>query len=128
MAVVNVRRLAAIDMYGLRGTERRRRLILAEFIFGAVAVVAFGVWFIAAADRPADRLVGIVIIGVGLNYVPLTLYAIGLLRPGALDAELAGVDTGREIRRYGLLQVWILVPLSLVVLATREAAGDRRRG
>ena len=29
-------RLAAIDMYGLHGTRRRRRLILIEFIIGFV--------------------------------------------------------------------------------------------
>ncbi len=113
-------------MYGLRGTARRRRLILAEFVLGAVAVVAFGTWFITAAGRPVDRYVGIVIVGIGLNYVPLSLYAMSLSRPGALDAELAGVDTAREIRRYGVLQLWILVPLSLVVLAARELLTQRR--
>ncbi len=53
--------------------------------------------------------------------MPLAAYAIALSLPGALDAELAGVDTGREIRRYSVLQLWIFVPLSLVVLAARSA-------
>jgi hypothetical protein len=57
-------------------------------------------------------------IGAGLNYAPLAAYAIALSRSGALNSELAGVDTGRELRRYSVLQLWIFVPLSLVILAT----------
>jgi hypothetical protein len=114
---VEVRRLAAIDMFGTRGTMRRRRIILAEFTVGAVLMVAFGGWLAAVSSSLGGRVLGIWIIGSGLNYVPLAAYAIALSRPGALDAELAGVDTNRELRRYSILQFWIFVPLSLVVLA-----------
>jgi hypothetical protein len=125
MAGVNVKRLAAIDMYGARGTARRRRIILAEFIGGAVVMVAVGVWLTAFSAGPGGRAFGIWIIGSGLNYAPLAGYAIALSRPGALGAELAGVDTGRELRRYSVLQLWIFVPLSLVVLAVHSAFSRR---
>ena len=65
--------------------------------------------------KPGGRLLGLWLIGAGLNYAPLAVYANAPSRPGALDAELAGVDTDIEIRRYGVFQVWILVPLSLVM-------------
>jgi hypothetical protein len=42
MPLVDVRRLAAIDMHGVAGTRRRRRLILAEFVIGAVGGLAIG--------------------------------------------------------------------------------------
>ena len=42
-----------------------------------------------------------------------------LSRPGALEAELAGVDLGPALRRYSILQFWIVVPLLLAVLAVR---------
>jgi hypothetical protein len=122
---MNVRRLAAIDMYGARGTVRRRRIILAEFLLGAIAMVGFGVWLVSAASGPGGMAWGLWLAGAGLNYVPLTIYATALSRPGALNAELAGVDTGREIRRYGLLQLWILVPLSLVAFAIRDELARR---
>ena len=122
MAGMNVRRLAAIDMYGARGTTRRRRIILAEFVAGAVGLVVFGSWLAAYASG-AGRVLGIWMIGAGLNYAPLARYAIALSRPGALDAELAGVDTGRELRRYSVLQLWIVVPLSLVVIAAIAGKG-----
>ncbi|TJZ94658.1 hypothetical protein [Actinacidiphila oryziradicis] len=99
MAGVNVRRLAAIDMYGTRGTTRRRRIILAEFVTGVVVLVVFGIWLVTHASGLGDRALGIWLIGAGLNYAPLALYAIALSRPGALDAELVGVDTDQELRR-----------------------------
>jgi hypothetical protein len=122
MAGMNVRRLAAIDMHGTQGTTRRRRIILAEFVAGVAVSVAFGIWLVASASGLGGRIFGIWMIGAGLNYAPLAAYAIALSRPGALSAELAGVDTGGELRRYSILQLWILVPFSLVVLAVHTTA------
>jgi predicted ferric reductase len=118
---MNVRRLAAIDMYGVRGTSRRRRIILAEFLFGVVALVAFGIWLLTALSGVVGLVLGLWAIGAGLNYAPLALHALLLGRPGRLDAELAGVDVERELRRYTVLQLWVFVPLSLVVLSARDA-------
>jgi len=59
MAGVNVRRLAAIDMYGARGTTRRRRIILAEFVAGVAVPVAFGIWLAAYASGLGGRRFGI---------------------------------------------------------------------
>ncbi|MET7950439.1 hypothetical protein [Micromonospora sp. NPDC005324] len=123
---MNVRRLAAIDMYGSRGTTRRRRIILAEFLVGVVLMVTSGVWLLASSSGLSTRAIGLWLTGAGLNYAPLSLYALALMRPGALDAELAGVDIDRELRRYTVLQLWVFVPLSLVVLAIRNALARRK--
>jgi hypothetical protein len=56
-------------------------------------------------------------IGIGINYVPLAAYAVALGGPDRLTAELSRVETARETRRYGVLQLWILVPFALLVLA-----------
>ncbi|MEU4473987.1 hypothetical protein [Micromonospora sp. NPDC023888] len=126
---MNVRRLAAIDMYGSRGTTRRRRIILAEFLVGVVVMVTWGVWLLASAQGVGSRALGLWLTGAGLNYAPLSAYAIALMRPGALDAELAGASIERELRRYTVLQLWVFVPLSLVVLALRDGlTGRRARG
>ena len=116
--MMDVRRLAAVDMWGTRGTTRRRRVILVEFIAGAIAVTAVGAWITAAAPGVGMTVLGVWAICAGLNYVPLSVYAILLSRPDALEAELAGVDVPRELRRYSVLQLWLLVPLSLVVFTT----------
>jgi hypothetical protein len=54
---------------------------------------------------PPDRIPGIWLIGVGVNYAPPAVYATLLSRPGMLEAELAGIDTGQELRRYSVLQL-----------------------
>lgn len=111
---MNVRRLAAIDMFGTKGTARRARIVLAEFVAGMVVMVPLGIWVTAAASSTGARVFGVWLIGAGLNYAPLAAHAVSLRRPGALQAELADVDTGRELRRYGVRQLWIAVPLSLL--------------
>jgi hypothetical protein len=58
MASMTVRRLAAIDMYGTRGTARRRRIILAEFVVGVIAMAAFGAWILTASVSLAGRALG----------------------------------------------------------------------
>jgi hypothetical protein len=121
MVPVDVRRLAAIDMHGATGTSLRRRLIFAEFVFGAVGGLALGLWMATAGSGGAAQLVGAWVAGVGVNYVPLALFAASLSPPGALDAELAGADVGAELRRYSYTQMWIFVPLLLAVLALRQA-------
>ncbi|WP_328534487.1 hypothetical protein OG836_10890 [Micromonospora zamorensis] len=123
---MNVRRLAAVDMHGTRGTARRRRIILAEFLVGVVAMVALGIWLLASSSSLGSRAIGLWFTGAGLNYAPLSIHAIALTRPGALDAELTGVDVDRELRRYTVLQLWVFVPLALVVFAVRDALARRR--
>lgn len=106
-------------MYGTRGTDVRRRIVVAEFVVALAVMVALGIWLVIGASGLGTRILGVWLIGAGLNYAPLAAYAISLRRAGALEAELAGVDTGQERRRYSALQLWILVPLSLVVMTVR---------
>ncbi len=79
---MNVRRLAAVDMYGARGAKRRRRIIRAEFITGAIVMVAFGIWLAAFRAGLGGRALGFCIIECGLNYALLATYAVVLGRPG----------------------------------------------
>ncbi|MEV7328390.1 hypothetical protein [Micromonospora sp. NPDC093244] len=83
-----------------------------------LVMVALGSWLLAPTNSSGTRAIGLWLVGAGLNYAPLAWYAIRLMRPGALDAELADVDTDRELRRYTVLQLWVFVPLSLVVFDT----------
>lgn len=122
MTRFDVRRLAAVDMYGTAGTPRRRRVILGEFVAGALACPVIGA-LAAGAGRLETRVFGWWLIAVGLNYVVLALHAVSLSRPGALDAELAGVDTDAELRRYAVRQAWVAVPLAMPAFALRRWHG-----
>jgi hypothetical protein len=120
----DVRRLAAVDMYGTRGRPWRRRVILAEFLAGAVLCSALGLVSLVSFGGAGSRLLGAWLLGVGLNYVPLALHAVALSRPGALEAEVTGLDVRRELRRYGVASLWLVVPLAVALLALTQA---RRR-
>jgi hypothetical protein len=121
---IDVRRLAAVDMHGTHGTQRRRRIIVAEFVLGAVVGTAIGVAVAVTASSAGWRVFGAWIAGACLNYVPLALHALDLSRPGRLGAELEGVDVPAELRYYTKAQLWIAVPLLFIVLALAQ----RRRG
>ncbi len=93
MVLPDLRRLAARDLYGTRGSQRRRRAVRAEFFAGAAGCTALGILALAHGGG-GWILVGVWLVGAGANYVPLALEAQRLSRPGALDAELPKPDGG----------------------------------
>ena len=120
---MEVRRLAALDMWGTAGSLRRRLVIRLEFYAGAFGCLVLGAAVVASASG-VWFLVGVWLLGAGVNYVPLALYARALFRPGALEAELRGADTRRELRRAGVQQLWIAVPCAVAIAAVLQ---ERRR-
>jgi hypothetical protein len=88
---LNVRRLAALDMHGARGTRRRRLVILAEFALGTIGCVVLGAWALTWGDA-GGVVLGIWLLGLSANYLPLTTYVLALWQPEVLKAELAGAD------------------------------------
>jgi hypothetical protein len=116
---LNVRRLAAFDMHGARGTRRRRRAILAEFALGAICCLVLGLWSLTWGGA-AGVLLGIWLLGLAANYLPLTAHVLALWQPGALKAEVAGADLTAELRRYTRAQIWVLVPFWVAGLALAQ--------
>jgi hypothetical protein len=128
MALPEIRRLAAVDMHGARGTSFRRRLIVAEFVLGAAVGTALGLWVALSAAGAGWLLLGAWVAGASLNYVPLAAHALELSRAGRLESELAGADIHAELRHYTRVQFWIAVPLLFVVLAPLQLRARARRG
>jgi hypothetical protein len=117
----DVRRLAAVDMWGGRGSTFRRRIILIEFLVGAVVGIALGIWLLVRGSSDWLAIVlGVWAIGVGLNYVPLALHAISLTPPGKLEGELEGVDIYAELRHYTSAQFRVFVPLWIAIVAVAQ--------
>ena len=77
---VDVRRLAAIDMHALRGTDTRRRVILAEFVLGAIAGIGIGIFLLLSAAGALGSVLGAWALGIGVNYVPLRAAQFRLVR------------------------------------------------
>jgi hypothetical protein len=120
MSFIGVKRLAALDMWGSSGALRRRKLIRAEFFVGVVGCLGLGALALISGSGWMTVL-GVWLVGAGVNYVPLAIEAVRLSRPGALEAELQGVDVRRELRRAGLHQLWIAVPFAVAVHAGVES-------
>jgi hypothetical protein len=123
---LDVRRLAAIDMYGTVGGARRRRIIRAELDVGAIACLGLGIVALVSSGG-LGVVLGVWLVCIGANYVPLAVTAHSLSRPGALEAEMAGLDVSVEIRTAGVRQLWILVPFAVVVASVRQQSWRARR-
>lgn len=111
---VDVRRLAAVDMHALKGTDLRRRVIIAEFVLAAVGGIAIGLFLLFGVGGTLATVVGLYVLGIAANYVPLAIHALALRRPERLREELRGVDLRGELRHYTLAQFWVFVPLVFV--------------
>lgn len=120
MDLPDVRRLAALDLHGVAGRHWRRRLIGAEFLFGAVSCLILGIWLATTVTTVGPRVLGAWIAGLGVNYLALAWQAAALWRRGALAAELGRTDVHDDLRRYSYLQFWIVVPILFAVLALTQ--------
>jgi hypothetical protein len=97
------------------GSLRRRRIIRAEFVLGCVVALVFGAFLLARGVG----LVGLWILGIGVNYIPLAV----VLFPGdRIERELAGVDLPAEIRRTTVAQFALLVPFLGGIVAVAQLA------
>jgi hypothetical protein len=113
--LIKIRKLAAVDMAWL-GT----RIIVGEYAFGILLPLALGLLtlrhtLLAPHPSVSQFILGIWLLGIAANYVPLFLYAVSIARSGTVQAE--GKPELARARRYGLQQVMILVPLHVVVVA-----------
>jgi hypothetical protein len=106
-------------MHGSYGSMRRRRIIAAEFVFGAVASLGIGGYLTASAGWTAA--LGWYVVGVGTNYLALAANAIDLSRPGVLDRELAEANLRADVGFYTRAQMLLFVPLVVAALALRPS-------
>ena len=124
--MVNVRRLAAVDLSGLGP-----KIIIPEFGLGAVGAAALGVLTLVRSTSIPMTGFGIVLTGIGVNYVPLLIHAIDLTRRSTSAAEIAdeASDTGALYAKYRKQSLWLLLPFVVAVadvLQRLTAVADRR--
>ena len=116
---INVRKLAALDI-----VFHGPRLILAEFAFGMVLCATFGLWsFFSPIHSPFMIVIGCYLLGVALNYVPMFLYALSIVRRKSAHQEVAFELAHKDIyaRKYLVQTVLLLlVPFVLPLLAVYQ--------
>lgn len=121
---LDVRRLAALDL-----AWHGSRLIVAEFAIGILGPVALGLLslrYVLVQHPPLlswPVLLAIELFGIGANYVPLLAEALRIRKDTSyLERIKAGIQSDpAEARSYGVRQLWLLVPGSLVLFALRRS-------
>ena len=62
-------------------------------------------------------VLGIVLLWIGLNYLPLFIHAVDLATRGTAREEAGDELATREVlRKYSVQQLWILIPFAVVIL------------
>lgn len=118
--MINIRKLAAVDMVWLGA-----RVILAEYALGVLLPFILGMLSIRSGlFRPVHStwqiLMGIWLVSIAVNYIPLFTYALLIAKGGTVKEE--GQPELAHAKRYGLQQVIILVPFLVVILSLLQEA------
>ena len=123
--VINIRKLAAFDVVFLGP-----RFILAEFGLAVFLSPALGLFTLIRSHSAWQVILGGYLLSLGVNYVPLLLYAIAIVRHRSAQQEVADELAGRDrsARRYRLQSLLLLVPFVVPLLAIaqeRQKAQER---
>jgi hypothetical protein len=118
--MLNPRKLAAIDIVFLGS-----KFIIAEFGCGVVLCVALGIFVLFRAASLMQLALGLYLISLGINYVPMLIYAIAITRGDTARAEVGDEinDKSRAMAKYRRQSMFLLVPLLVPVVAL----GQERR-
>ena len=115
---LNVRKLAALDIHFLGPA-----LIVTEFALGVVGPFVLGVLTFRTALRHGWPL-GLTIFGaylltLGVNYIPLLLHAVSLVRSGSASDEIAHELSDRRaaFAKYRRQSLYLLLPFVVPLMA-----------
>jgi len=122
--MINVRRLAAVDLLGLGP-----KIAIPQFALAVIGASALGAFTVARTRSVGGIAFGIALIGLGVNYVPLLLHAIDLVRRQKADAEIADENGDRRAMyaKYRRQSFWLLLPF-FVAIAAVSRRSDRQSG
>jgi hypothetical protein len=116
--MINIRKLAAVDMVWL-GT----RVIIAEYALGVILPLILGLisirsGFFSPALSVWEAALGIWLVTIAANYIPLFIYAVLVKKNGTMEEE--GQPELAHAKRYGIQQVVILIPFLVVILTLTQ--------
>jgi hypothetical protein len=106
--MLDARKLAAVDISFLGA-----RLIVTEFAVGVFGPLALGALTLHKSHSGGGVVLGLYLLFIGVNYVPLLFHAIDLARHGTAREEIADevADKRSMFRKYRRQSLLLLVPL-----------------
>ena len=125
---INLRKLAAIDIVFLGF-----RFVLMEYACGVIFSMALGIFVLIHSYSFWQIALGTYLMCLGINYVPMLLYAMAIARQQSAHAELADelVEKRRAMSKYRRQSLLLLVPLAallLAILGERDDSGENKSG
>jgi hypothetical protein len=114
---IDLRKLAAIDI-ALLGYK----VIVAEYLCGVVLCVAMGGLVLAKRTSVWQLALGLYLIGIGANYVPMLWFAIAIGSRERARTEISDElgDSRAAMGKYRKASLVLLVPLAALILAVRK--------
>jgi hypothetical protein len=126
---ITIRKLAALDI-----VFHGPRLILAEFSLAVVLCIVLGMFSLVSFFRSTERplftaLLSALLLSIALNYVPLLLYAIRIVRRNTAHQEVAFELEHQDAsaRKYAVQSVLLVLPLAVPILAISQEFRNRTR-
>jgi hypothetical protein len=115
--MINPRKLAAIDLVFLGPA-----LVIAEFAAGVLLSIALGGFILLRAGSLWQVVLALYFISLGINYVPMLLYAIDMARHRSAFAEIGDelIDKREAMAKYRRQSLFLLIPLVVAVVALRS--------
>jgi hypothetical protein len=114
---MNPRKLAAIDIV-LLGSK----FIITEFAGGVLLCIALGAFILMRHHSTWQLALELYFISLGINYVPLLVYAVAITRKRSAHAELGNElnDKRSAIVKYRRQSVLLLIPLLVPIFALAQ--------
>ena len=115
--MINPRKLAAIDIAFLGS-----KFIIAEFAAGVLLCAALGAFTILRAGSLGQRAFGLYLICLGINYVPMLVYAIAITQGQGAQAEIGDElsNSRRAMAKYRRQSIFLLLPMLVPVIALQD--------
>jgi hypothetical protein len=77
------------------------------------------------ALHAGQPLLGVWLLGISVNYLPLAAHAVTLLPPGRLEEELAGGGVRDQLSRASAAQILLVVPFIVALGAAIQLIRER---
>ena len=127
---ITVRKLVGLDI-----VFHGYWFVLTECAFAIALGTALGLWISHSAFleghaiSPIRLVLGAYFLCGAINYVPLLLYAMTIVHHNSARDEVAAemAEGGRYARKYGVRQLWLVVPLVIPMLAVVQELRARKR-
>ncbi len=121
--MINIRKLAALDLAFLGPW-----VILGEFSVGVFGSLCLGLLTFVRTHSLGGNLLGAYLTCLGINYIPLLLHAISLVRRGTASQEIADETQEKRamFRKYRRQSFLLLLPLVIPIAAIRQELSSRK--